>query len=74
MDQPQPQQHTPRTTDPQTVTDPVCGMSVQLEVARAAGLTTVHEGIEYGFCGRGCRLEFKDDPATYLSPDHIPTM
>jgi P-type Cu+ transporter len=56
------------------VVDPVCGMSVQLVIARPAGLTTVHEGTEYGFCGRGCRLEFEDDPATYLSPGHIPTM
>ncbi len=56
------------------VTDPVCGMSVDLEAARAKGLTFTHDAIEYGFCGRGCRLEFEDDPATYLSPDHQPTM
>ncbi len=57
-----------------TVTDPVCGMSVQLAVARPAELTYLHEGVEYGFCGRGCRLEFEDDPATYLAPDYQPTM
>jgi len=57
-----------------TVTDPVCGMSVQLPAARAAGLVFVHEGIEYGFCGRGCRLDFEEDPATYLAPDYVPSM
>ena len=56
------------------VVDPVCGMSVRLDGARQQGLTFVHAGIEYGFCGRGCRLEFEDDPATYLARDHIPAM
>ena len=49
-------------------------MSVQLPTARAAGLVFVHEGIEYGFCGRGCRLEFEEDPATYLAPGYVPSM
>jgi len=56
------------------VTDPVCGMSVDLEGARTKGLTFVHAGTEYGFCGRGCRLDFEDDPERYLSPDHVPSM
>ncbi len=56
------------------VIDPVCGMTVQLETARTKGLTFVHEGTEYGFCGRGCRLDFEEDPGRYLSPDHVPTM
>ncbi len=60
--------------DPSAVSDPVCGMAVQLESARAVGLTLVHEGVEYGFCGRGCLLEFQDDPATYLAPDYQPSM
>lgn len=66
-------QHQP-TPGLATVTDPVCGMSVELATARPAGLTSVHAGVEYGFCGRGCRLEFEDDPATYLSPDYVPAM
>jgi YHS domain-containing protein len=61
-------------SSPDTVLDPVCGMSVQLPTARAAGLVFVHEGIEYGFCGRGCRLEFEEDPATYLAPGYVPSM
>ncbi len=60
--------------DPETVNDPVCGMTVAMPAARAAGLTLVHEGLEYGFCGRGCLLEFRDDPATYLAPDYVPSM
>jgi len=63
-----------RAVSPDTGTDPVCGMTVQLQAARANGLTFTHEGIEYGFCGRGCRLEFEDDPTTYLSPDYVPSM
>jgi Cu+-exporting ATPase len=61
-------------TAPSTVIDPVCGMTVQLATARPAGLTLVHEGVEYGFCGRGCRLEFGDDPARFLAPGHVPSM
>lgn len=49
-------------------TDPVCGMTVNPEVARAAGLVTEHDGTSYYFCGRGCQLDFGDDPAKYLDP------
>jgi YHS domain-containing protein len=34
----------------------------------------VHEGVEYVFCGKGCFLEFRDDPATYLDPAFVPSM
>ena len=61
-------------TAPSTVIDPVCGMTVQLATARLAGLTLVHDGVEYGFCGRGCRLEFRDDPAHFLGSDYVPSM
>ncbi len=60
--------------DPDTVSDPVCGMAVALAAARTAGLVLEHEGIEYGFCGRGCLLEFRDDPGTYLAPGYVPSM
>jgi YHS domain-containing protein len=33
--------------------DPVCGMVVDPEVARAKGLTLIHDGREYLFCGKG---------------------
>lgn len=56
------------------VIDPVCGMTVDLAAARAKTLTFVHEGTEYGFCGRGCRLDFEEDPDHYLAPDYTPSM
>ena len=54
--------------------DPVCGMTVDIEQARAKGLATVSEGVEYVFCGKGCFLEIRDDPATYLDPAFVPSM
>jgi Cu+-exporting ATPase len=54
--------------------DPVCGMTVEAETARAKGLATVHEGVEYVFCGKGCFLEFRDDPGTYLDPEYVASM
>ena len=54
--------------------DPVCGMIVGVGEARAKGLATVHDGVEYVFCGKGCFLEFRDDPATFLDPQYAPSM
>jgi YHS domain-containing protein len=54
--------------------DPVCGMDVNKEVATAAGLTADHEGRSYYFCGRGCLLDFTDDPRTFFDPDYMPHM
>jgi YHS domain-containing protein len=54
--------------------DPVCGMSVNPEVAAAAGLAVEHEGQTYYFCGRGCRLEFLDDPKRFFDPDYVAQM
>lgn len=54
--------------------DPVCGMSVDVARARTNGLTLEHQGREYVFCGKGCKLEFSDDPARYLSTEYLPTM
>ena len=45
------------------VKDPVCGMDVD---AATSSLSLDHEGETYWFCGKGCLLEFKDDPDTYL--------
>lgn len=58
----------------QQATDPVCGMTVDVSTAQAAGLVVEHEGTSYYFCGRGCKLEFRDDPARYLNPSHRPSM
>ena len=61
-----------RTIDP--TEDPVCGMTVDPNQARQKGLTLTHEGSEYAFCGKGCLLEFRDDPKTYLDPAFSPSM
>ena len=51
--------------------DPVCGMQVDDTTAL---LWHEHDGVTYWFCGKGCLLEFKDDPEKYLSQDHVPSM
>ena len=63
---------TPRTIDP--TEDPVCGMTVEPEAARAKGLSLTHEGREYLFCGKGCLLEFRDAPDQYLDASYTPSM
>ncbi|MCC6619162.1 MAG: YHS domain-containing protein [Chloroflexi bacterium] len=55
-------------------TDPVCGMSVNPEIASAQGLTSEHEGVTYYFCGRGCKLDFEEDPGKYFAADYVPSM
>lgn len=49
--------------------DPACGMKVETDLT---DLTLEHEGETYWFCGRGCMLEFRDDPDTYLGPTYKP--
>jgi YHS domain-containing protein len=56
------------------VTDPVCGMEVNTEVARAQGLVAEHDGETYYFCGRGCLGDFRDDPERILAPGYEPHM
>ena len=29
---------------------------------------------DYFFCGKGCKLEFDDDPERYLDPSYVPSM
>lgn len=57
-----------------SATDPVCGMDVNPEVATAAGLTAEHEGSTYYFCGRGCMLDFRDEPHRFFDPGYVPHM
>ena len=54
-----------------TEIDPVCGMAVD---TTTSDLTLERNGTRYWFCGKGCLLEFRDDPETYLSSDHVPSM
>ena len=55
-------------------TDPVCGMTVDPDAARAKGLHTAHQGRDYFFCAKGCKLDFEEDPAKYLDPSYKPSM
>jgi len=57
-----------------TTTDPVCGMDVNSEIAAALGLTSEHDGTTYAFCGKGCKLEFDEDPARFFDPSYQPHM
>lgn len=54
--------------------DPVCGMTVEPEVARAKGLDSTYQGTDYFFCGKGCKLDFDEDPERYLDPGYGPSM
>jgi YHS domain-containing protein len=56
---------------PGSAIDPVCGMQV---VKEGAQHTSEYEGTTYYFCGKGCRLDFEEDPQRILSPDYEPTM
>lgn len=62
------------TQEERTATDPVCGMTVEIQHATAVGLTSEHEGTTYYFCGEGCKLEFRDDPGTFLDPQQTPSI
>lgn len=54
--------------------DPVCGMTVDPEAARARGLHSAYRGQDYFFCGKGCKLEFDDDPGHFLDAAYVPSM
>ena len=51
--------------------DPVCGMSVDTSTSQ---LSLEHDGVTYWFCGKGCLLDFQDDPEAFLAPDATPSM
>ena len=46
--------------------DPVCGMSVDTTTSQ---LSLDHDGKIYWFCGKGCMLDFQDDPEAFLNSD-----
>ncbi len=51
--------------------DPVCGMEVDTDTAQNR---FEYEGKTYYFCGKGCRLDFEEDPEKFLAPDYRPSM
>jgi Cu+-exporting ATPase len=61
-------------TDATTALDPVCGMTVDIAEARKKGLEVNHDGTDYYFCGKGCKLDFEEDPDRYLDPSYHPSM
>jgi YHS domain-containing protein len=54
--------------------DPVCGMTVDVQEARTRGLALIHANVDYYFCGKGCKLDFQEDPDRYLDPSYVPSM
>jgi YHS domain-containing protein len=54
--------------------DAVCGMTVDIKASQAKGLATVYLDHQYVFCGKGCFLEFRDDPETFLASGYKPAM
>jgi YHS domain-containing protein len=51
--------------------DPVCGMEVDTTTSQ---LSLEHDGQTYWFCGKGCMLDFRDDPAAFLASDAAGSM
>ena len=49
--------------------DPVCGMEVDTEKSQ---LSIDHNGKTYWFCGRGCMLDFQEDPDKYTDLNYQP--
>ena len=52
--------------------DPVCGMEVNPEIATAQGLSSEHNGETYYFCGKGCKLDFDENPRRSSPPTTPP--
>lgn len=52
-------------------TDPVCGMAVD---SATSELSLEYDGKTWWFCGKGCLLEFRDDPDRFLAADYEPQM
>jgi P-type Cu+ transporter len=52
-----------------TVTDPVCGMTV--DPAKAVG-SSAYNGETYHFCSRGCEMKFDVSPESYAGPAAAP--
>jgi len=58
----------------QTAIDPVCGMTVDIARATADGRTAERDGKTWYFCGKGCLLDFREDPEKYLDSSYTPSM
>ena len=54
--------------------DPACGMRVDRALAKANDLYSSYKGVDYYFCGKGCKLEFGEEPERFLDPSYVPSM
>ena len=52
---------------PTQLIDPVCGMTVDVARAEAAGLLLELDDRTYGFCRDGCRRAFVEEPTTFVA-------
>ncbi len=52
---------------PEKLIDPVCGMTVDVAKAEAAGLLLELEGRTFAFCRTGCKRAFVEEPGEYLA-------
>ena len=70
--QPPHHHHHHRHGDPavDTVSDPVCGMSIDPATAK---YRHTHRGRTYYFCGAKCRDKFQAEPDKYLASRAVPT-
>jgi xanthine dehydrogenase accessory factor len=50
---------------PRDATDPVCGMTVEVE---GAHYVARYGGRDYYFCSPGCKRRFEAEPEKYVSP------
>ena len=49
-------------------------MAVAPAAAQVRGLHSRYRDVDFFFCGRGCKLDFDDDPEPYLEPGYVPRM
>jgi YHS domain-containing protein len=61
------------TERPIHLLDPVCGMTVTVVDAEAAGLLLEHDGRTYAFCRAGCLRAFVEDPEGYVAAANAPS-
>ena len=53
-------------SEPKEAKDPVCGMSTEIAAAKAAKLSSEHQGKTYFFCNEMCKKKFDAAPDKYL--------
>jgi membrane fusion protein, copper/silver efflux system len=59
----------PDSLDPRlavVVTDPICGMNVDVKTATANGLKSEYKGTTYYFCSTSCKQQFDKAPEKYV--------